>query len=155
LIAVSLPSKDSWAYEELYDTVFEADQNAIIEKTRYRGVFLIYLSVKIEKVANNFLQYQHAFLSRVLPIKYCGNELNVIIKSLNELPKGYIKLMMHLREPIKNKINEDEIINIIKEEGYNITKKSNYVLAVESIDDLIISGNGIIRKCGPSCIIIY
>lgn len=157
LIAVSLPNKKSWAFEEISDTVFEKDPNAYIIESKYKGVFLIYLNQNnIDAIMKNVLMYQHAFLSRIIPVKSCGNDLKYVIeKSLLNLPKGFIRLIVHLREPLKNVIKEDDISGLVISYGYKLTKKSNNVLVLESIDEFIISTSGIIRKCGPSCITVF
>ncbi|MGC9134274.1 MAG: hypothetical protein C0172_03815 [Caldisphaera sp.] len=157
LIAVSLPNKQSWAFEEISDTVFEKDSHASIVPSKYKGVYLIYLEQGlIDDVVKNFSLYSHAFISRVIPVKECGNDLDLVVrKSLLSLPKGFIKLIVHLREPLKGKVSEEDISNIVISQGYKLTKKSNYALVLENIEEHYISASGIIRKCGPSCITIY
>ncbi|AFZ70410.1 hypothetical protein Calag_0659 [Caldisphaera lagunensis DSM 15908] len=157
LIAVSLPNKKSWAFEEISDTIFEKDPNAYILESKYNGVFLIYLKENnIDAIMKNVLAYQHAFLSRIVPVKSCGNDLKYVIEnSLLILPKGFIKLIVHLREPLKNVIKENEISDLIISYGYKLTKKSSNALILESIDEIFVSTSGIIRKCGPSCITVY
>lgn len=157
LIAVSLPGKQSWAFEEISDTIFEKDQEAIINKTRYKGVFAIYLKkASLDVVVKNFLIYHHSFISRVVPVKVCNKNLEIVVESsLQNLPKGFIKLIIHLREPLKNKIKEDDISNLIINHGFKLTKKSDYAIVVENLEDLFVSASGIIRKCGSSCIIVY
>ncbi|MFP3144560.1 MAG: hypothetical protein RXQ93_06055 [Caldisphaera sp.] len=157
LIAISLPNKQSWAFEEISDTVFEKDYQASIVPSKYKGVYLIYLKqASLYDVIRNFSLYSHAFISRVIPVKICDNKLDLVIKkSLSDLPKGFIKLIVHLREPLKEKVKEEDISNIIINNGYKLTKKSNYALVLESIEENYISASGIIRKCGPSCITVY
>ncbi|MCE4608586.1 MAG: hypothetical protein F7B61_06500 [Caldisphaeraceae archaeon] len=151
IVASSLPSKEFWAYEELYDTVFEADEEAAVVRSKYKGVFLVYTK-KTGAVLNNFFRYQHAFLGKVLPVKICDLDIRDLIrKSIELLSVKEVRLMLHIREPLKGKVHEDYILFLIASEGLRLGKRSKFIFAIESIGNIFLSSFGITRKCGPHC----
>ena len=151
IVASSLPSKEFWAYEELYDTVFEADEEARVVRSKYKGTFFVYTK-KTEAVLNNFFRYQHAFLGKVLPVKVCDTDIRSLIRrSIELLSIKEVRLMLHIREPLKNKVYEDYISFLITSGGLRLSKKSKFIFVIESIENTFLSSFGITRKCGPHC----
>ena len=160
-IAVSRPKRGSWLVEELLDTLVVEDPGARVEATKYPGVFLVYSSLRPSRIAKLVYSGYHSFMKRFVPSQFCGvvasiGELEQFLgSSLGSFIRGRdLRLMVTLRGLLKRLGGERTIRSLLLSLGCSITRKPELVLAVESIDEVVVAALGNTRRCGPDCVAI-
>lgn len=156
ILATSMPGRDSWALEELMDTVMSRDPRAEVRATRYRGVFEVYTSLSPRDAAALFLLYQHAFLASVVPVMSCS-DLRGLPAALGSLLRGLsgpVRLVVRAREPMKDSLTEELVRNLVRSAGLPISDRAEVELVVESIDYRVVMSVGQPRRCGPHCTVL-
>lgn len=156
LVVTSLPGRDSWALEELMDTVVARDPSAKFEATGYRGVVEVYSSLSPNEIARQFLLYQHAFIARVVPVLACSTleKLGDAIARL--IPQGLSAgLEFKVRVPLKGKVSEDDIKKILRSAGVLLQgREANLKIVLESVRSCFLISLGEWRSCGPHCAVL-
>ena len=150
LLVTSLPGRDSWAFEEIGDTVIAADPLARVEATRYRGVFVVFSSRDPYEISSKFVLYTHAFVAWVLPVLGCFRDLESLARSAPRPPRP-ASLEVRLRDPLKRQLSEGAVVRALAGAGVELSKGSELVIFVESLDDLLLLSYGRKVPCGPSC----
>ncbi len=150
LLVTAMPGRDSWALEELLDTVVEADPMAKVEATRYRGTFLVRSSLDPARLARRFLAYTHAFVARVVPVLWCGplEELDQASWVSARYPGA--ALDVRAREPLKDRLTEALVRQTLGVRGQG----AEYVIDIENVDEVVLVSAGRLRSCGPHCVVL-
>jgi hypothetical protein len=154
LVGTSLPGRDSWALEEFMDTVITADPEAEVRSTEYRGVFVAYSLREPIALATRFLSFTHAFLARVYPVMLCGGpqELDSLVSALlSHVRVSEARLEVKLREPLSRQLTESRVVSSIAAGGLRPSKRSELVVLVETLWDLVLLSYGRLASCGPRC----
>lgn len=152
VVITSKPKREAWAYEEIWDTLFEIDHEVRVVKTMFKGVYLGYLKGSSLEIFNSFTRYTHAFVSTVIPSLVCVNETSLrtkissfisCIDEIYNLDGIYIKLRG------QSKVLEKYLIKNLK--ILESPKKLRKILVIQGINDIIILSLGEFRSCGPRC----
>ena len=160
-VAVSRPKRDSWLIEELLDTLVPEDPGARVEATRYPGVLLVYSSLRPARLAKLVYSGYHSFMKRFVPSQFCSiassvEDLEAFLESSlsRAASGGRLRVMVSLRGVLKRLGGERAVRSLLSRLGYSITRDSSLVLAVESVDEVVVAALGNTRRCGPDCVTI-
>ncbi|WP_048812881.1 hypothetical protein [Acidilobus saccharovorans] len=156
LVVTSLPGRDSWALEELMDTVVARDPSARFEATGYRGVVEVYSSLSPDEIARQFLLYQHAFIARVVPVLACSTPERLGEAMARLVPKGLSAgLELKVRVPLKGRVSEGAVKEALRVAGVALRgREANLKVVVESVGDCLLISVGEWRSCGPHCAVL-
>ncbi len=159
IIAIAKPKRTKWCYEELMDLA--TFMGGEVHYTNYEGVFTITSNIEIplENILTGIRIYKFAFAKRLVLVMECAwsrdETLNAIIKILDKFNKlSNIKVIMAQRGASKKYINKNDIKNIMKNKRLFYNKKSNIVLDIEGIDNLIAISFGPSISCGFDCMLV-
>jgi len=153
-IATAKPGREGWAYEELWDLAVEADGSGTVERTRYRGVYLLYASpVKLVSVARSD---NLAFVRKLIISSKCYkikqlNKSDIVNYFSNRMDEpGCVDLRLRGK-------SKDLIVEYNKRMGAEVRKARkpcNRMVVVEGVDDIIIVAVGKVASCGPYCTLV-
>ena len=151
-IITSKPKRESWAYEELWDTLFEIDPNLKVVKSKFKGDYLVYLNSNPLEIYNSFTRYAHAFISTVVPSLLCKNidELKEEISSLISCVKSFFDFKnVYLKLRGRSKVLQKYLPGDLR--IIDIPKNLEKTFVIEGIEDIIVLSMGEFRSCGPGC----
>ncbi len=151
-IITSKPKRESWAYEELWDTLFEIDPNLKVVRSKFKGVYLVYLSSNPLEIYNSFTRYTHAFISTVVPSLLCKNvnELKGEISSLIACVRSFFGFKsVYLKLRGRSKVLQEYLPEGLR--VVDIPRDLEKTFVLEGIEDIIILSIGEFRSCGPGC----
>ncbi len=159
-IAVSTPGRESWLADEVLDTLIPLDPEARVEETGFRGVLLVYSRLDAWDAARAVSRGYHSFMKRFTPAVYTtkassmGDVEGLIIRALEDLPRGPIRLLVSVRGEGKAYAGRSMVESLARSLGFTPSRRARMVLAVESVGDLFIAASGITGTCGPSCVTV-
>ncbi|MEB3756618.1 MAG: hypothetical protein GSR79_07155 [Desulfurococcales archaeon] len=137
--------KEYWAEQEIGDILFPYDFDLKIEKTVYRGVLLVYTSIKPLKAYRLVKREILTSVDKVIPVTTCLKTDNIdeLFSLLDKLIRNQIKgtcinLVISLRGSLKQ--IEKLLVSFIREHAL-VNRRCKQVLYLESIDDLLLIGH--------------
>lgn len=156
-IAVAKPRKDSWLYEELLDFAFIIGGDTRVEKTRFPGVFSIYSSLDARRLSRMVARMEFSFMKRLVPSGLClvEPELSELLEGVRSLLGGFrgeAIVSVAVRGRGKSIASEGSIERTIAGMGVRKSKKSRFMVAVESVDEVFIASFGTTGYCGYDCV---
>ena len=164
-VAVAKPRRDSWLVEELYDTLFTGDPGARVVRTRFPGVLLVYSSLEPARLVPLFRRVEHSFLQRLVPAQRCiaeaspGDPERLVEELARLLAAAEVKeakLLAVMRGAGKEVYGGSRSLEqAMARAGVKPSRRAHrYVVALESVDRLLVAAAGITRGCGLGCILV-
>ncbi len=143
-VIVAKPGREAWALEEAWDLAVIVSGR--VEKTRFPGVMLLYSPLRGEKLVEALRRGpRNAFIKRIVVARACFRMGRV--ERLEGLPRR-ARLIVALRGSSKS-MDYRSVIGV----DYN-DRRSQLVIDVEGVDDVIIVSWGRALSCGYDCLLV-
>ncbi len=166
-VAVAKPKRARWSLDELWDLA--AYIGGRVVETRYVGVYLIFTDeVKgYEELASVFKEalalYKLSFTSRVVVSRSCvkargepgtiiADVKNALREALNDMGALTVRVIVSLRGEVKELLDRSMIESFIASLGRRLDRRSNDIIDVEGVDDMVIISWGRGNRCGYGCL---
>ena len=159
-VITARPGRESWAAEEALDTIYTADPDARLVKTRYPGVYILDTRLGAHEISASYSRFTHAFISFITPglIESAGPPEPLCLKVVLEHVKARartISVRIKARGASKHYALQDLVAEVIHGIGLRPSRESEWLLSVEGVDDLVLAAVGLRRSCGPSCTLVH
>lgn len=159
LVVTAKPGKTSWALDEVADTIFYVDPEAMVSEAGYEGVIVVKARASITEVVRTIKRFEYAFISFITPILFectkttAEDVASVVARLAGVLSKGgeSVALRVKLRGKSKEVVDASLIERVLASLGIKFRRRSHRILVIEGIDDYVGVGAGNTRPCGVGC----